>query len=431
MGTVFEIFANLLEAVIATQFYMRYFGCKEKYNKWFAACAMVALHFVTISIINNISFFTLYGEYIYSLLWIIVSIILLKGKVLEKIFVRGLYDVYFNLIVLVFYSFFDKWITYGQNGYMVFGFARVIMVLVAKAMDVIFYEFLIRYREKENVLIDNTLYAGLISMVYATSVAEKFLLSIYYNSSYDNRMHQDAMLVTIALVAIDMIVYIMCVNLSKSNIELVKERMKNAAYESRMNNVQAAKELHEKTLKIKHDMKNELLNIKMKIKEAKFEEADEYIEKTLNVKLASAHIIFTENMLVDAVINKCIEKCKEKNISIKTVIESSIGNIAEMDMAILLSNLLDNAIEAAEKTDEKKIEFNMHNDKDYLCVLINNSHNGSIVESEVGMSTTKSDKLFHGYGLSNVKDIVKKYNGNYYTDAQKSIFVTSIGLQIE
>ncbi|MGN0514863.1 MAG: sensor histidine kinase [Lachnospiraceae bacterium] len=360
--------------------------------------------------------------------WLVAAVMLLNGSFFEKLFVCLLYDIYFDALVLVLYSFFAKWMEYDANGYMVFGFARVAMVLSAKLLDIVFFELLIRFKQKDHWLVTKSVYIGLNAMVLATSIAERFLISIYYNATYNSIMKRDAMIVTIALVVIDIIVYIMCINLTRSNIDLIKERMKNAAYENKLQDIKATRELHEKTIKIRHDMKNELLKIKIKLEEEKIEEAKDYLEKILNVKLSKEHKIYTDNVLVDAIINKCIENCKNSGIEIKINVNGSIGNIDEMELAILLSNLLDNAVEAAVKTNDKWIEFTMCRNKDYLCIYIKNSYSGNVKKGDSGLLTTKQDKENHGYGLSNVRDIVKKHSGNYHYEMGETCFETKINL---
>jgi sensor histidine kinase YesM len=370
----------------------------------------------------------LYGGYINLAVLLVLSVILLNGGFFEKLFVCLIYDTYSDAIILILYSFFTKWIALDTGGNMHFGFVRIAMVLSAKFLDVIFFELLIRYKRKGGWIIDDSLYIGLSTIVLATSIAENFLVGIYYNALYNNLMKRDTMIVTVALVVIDVIAYIMCVKLSRSKMALIKEQMKTAAFESKMQDIKAAKELHEKTVKIRHDMKNELLNVKIKIEQGKFEEAKDYLEQILNVKLSKEHKIYTDNILVDTVVNKCIENCRSNGIDFKINIKSGIGNINEMELAILLSNLLDNAVEAAEKASEKWIEFSMYRNKDYLCINIKNSYVGNIIEKSSGLLTTKPDKENHGYGLSNVKDIVKKYNGNYNYDMGGKCFETVVNL---
>lgn len=428
MGNVFEVFANFLEAVIVTQFYMRHLGCRERYNKWLVAALTAAMHFTAVNVINRISYLNIYGDSFLYFLWFAVTVCLFRGKVLEKLFLIGMRTVFITTIILVLYSFFHRWMVYDADGYMVFNTARVIMVLFVKCSELLFYELLIRIKRSEKLPIAGRLYVGLNAMVWTASIAARFLIELYYDAAYGDNMQRKVIIVTAAMLVADVVVYAMCVSLMNGSAELVKEKMKSAAYENRMKEVNAAIELHRQTMKIRHDMKNELLKVRIKLEERKINEAEEYLEEILNVRLAETHIVFTENVLVDAVINRCLEMCRDKGIFMETAIRGGTGSIGEMDLAILLSNLLDNAMEAAEKTEEKRIEIRMDNRKEYLCIAVTNSFPGEIVKSGSELTTTKQERELHGYGLSNVKDIVQKYSGSYQCDIRKEEFVTYINL---
>ena len=104
-----------------------------------------------------------------------------------------------------------------------------------------------------------------------------------------------------------------------------------------------------------------------------------------------------------------------------------------MDMVIILGNLLDNAIEACEKTENKKeikleIKYILNN----LFITIENTYNGNLNDAERGgehtelPKTTKGDFINHGVGLRNVNDIVNKYNGEMSWTAKDNVFRVEI-----
>ena len=275
MGNVFEVFANFLEAVIVTQFYMRCLGWKERYDKRFVAVIMAAVHFTAVNVVNRISYLNVYGDFFLYFLWFVVILCLFRGKALEKLFLIGMRAVAITTIILVLYSFFYRWMTYDANGYMVFNKVRVIMVLFVKCSELLFYELLIRIKRSEKFPIADRLYVGLNAMVWTVSIASHSLMELYYDSVYSGSMQRKALIIMIAMLTANVVVYAMCVSLMNSSAELVKEKMKSAAYESRMKEVNAAIELHRQTMKIRHDMKNELLKVRIKLEERKISEAEE------------------------------------------------------------------------------------------------------------------------------------------------------------
>lgn len=104
---------------------------------------------------------------------------------------------------------------------------------------------------------------------------------------------------------------------------------------------------------------------------------------------------------------------------------------SSMDLVIFLSNLLDNAIEACERMEEKekaKIILKMQYQMSNLVVLIKNTYDGHLDgktsnEKEYAMlPTSKADKGAHGIGMKNVMDIVEKYNGTIHWKAEQGWF---------
>ncbi|MGN0160034.1 MAG: sensor histidine kinase [Lachnospiraceae bacterium] len=430
ISNVFELIANLIEGIIETQFFIRYLGYKSEKHKGITIGIMVGSYFAAVSFCNYLTYMSKYASFFTMGTWFILITILLKGRISEKLFLVGLHKIFICTISIMLFSLFDRWITYDSNGYMVFGAVRIILVIIAKLSEFLLLELVLHFRIKESGLVSNKIYTGLNGIILATLVSQEYLLDIIYQEAYTNQLANEAKVVVVTVLIIDVIVYVLCMNLTNSNADLLRERMKNAAFESKLKDIRLAKELHQQTMKIHHDMKNELLNIRLKLREGRIKEAEDYLEETLNVKLAKSNLVFTENFLVDSVINRCIEKCKDRGIVIENIIECSIDSMEEMDMAVLLSNLLDNAIEAAEQSEEKYVYLKISRMKNYLHIHVKNSCNGKVLKGEMGLQTTKKDKVFHGYGLLNVQDIVKKYNGEYEGNLNGREYVTNIALYL-
>ena len=82
-----------------------------------------------------------------------------------------------------------------------------------------------------------------------------------------------------------------------------------------------------------------------------------------------------------------------------------------IDTGILFGNLLDNAIEAAQETDSRRITVDVNQKGHYLSVLVTNSIKTSVLKTNAELQTSKTDKLLHGIGVKSVKALVEKYDG--------------------
>lgn len=77
------------------------------------------------------------------------------------------------------------------------------------------------------------------------------------------------------------------------------------------------------------------------------------------------------------------------------------------DLTKLLGVFLDNAIDAALKSDEKEIEVELKDKDDCLLVIISNTYDKNIDINKVGKSGFTTKGAGHGFGLSIVKDIAR------------------------
>lgn len=87
--------------------------------------------------------------------------------------------------------------------------------------------------------------------------------------------------------------------------------------------------------------------------------------------------------------------------------------IDSIDLTVLLSNLIDNAIEGCKKCTQKpsiQIQACIKNDR-FIFIIRNTSSPVHIVQNEI--ESTKSDPHLHGFGLPNIKAILNKYHGEY------------------
>ena len=82
------------------------------------------------------------------------------------------------------------------------------------------------------------------------------------------------------------------------------------------------------------------------------------------------------------------------------------------DLNVVLGNLLDNAIDAAVQTDEKRLRVEIKLDRGILFINMRNSCRETVSGHFRRLETTKADAANHGIGIGNVRRIVEKYHGD-------------------
>ncbi len=155
----------------------------------------------------------------------------------------------------------------------------------------------------------------------------------------------------------------------------------------------------EEIKKINHDIKNNLQVVSTIKKES---DRNNYINKIVEELDDNKIINYSNNEILNIVLNLKENEAKEKNLKIKYKIENDLDFIKECDLSNLLTNILDNAIESS----SGNISLMIYKKLDYYVIKEINSCNKKV---DITTSTKGNN---HGYGLKIIREIVKKYNGD-------------------
>lgn len=173
----------------------------------------------------------------------------------------------------------------------------------------------------------------------------------------------------------------------------------------------------------RHDVRNQLDMIYELLKHESKSCINEYAER-LERNLDSSVYSRTGNIELDSILNLKLSQAKQKGIQISC--ESDIPcdlQLNASDLMVILGNLLDNSITAAEKVKENPfIKVEVSYSKGMLFISIENTYCGKIIEINGHFLTTKNNKEHHGYGLSNVKKVLEAYHGMAEFEYTKNIF---------
>lgn len=118
---------------------------------------------------------------------------------------------------------------------------------------------------------------------------------------------------------------------------------------------------------------------------------------------------------------------KDKGISLDIKIDNvSLDFIEPIDVTTIFGNLLDNAIEAAEKVEgDRYIYIKIGSRHQMIVIRIENSCN--IVRWKNDMPISKKGKN-GGIGLLNVKSSIEKYDGNLNLKQENQRFIAELFL---
>jgi len=182
-----------------------------------------------------------------------------------------------------------------------------------------------------------------------------------------------------------------------------------------------------------HDIKRHLLSIKDYASDSDCESINKYIENLYDEYQIKYLKKYSDNKLINAIVNRYMMACKELGITFYCDVRNiDFSFISEVNLTSILDNLLENAIEASRNSKEKSIELTIKETNENFVVfnLINScSNKPQRVNGE--LRTTKSNKDIHGFGIKVIKRIARDYDGtvDYSFDADSMIFSFSVILK--
>ncbi len=210
-------------------------------------------------------------------------------------------------------------------------------------------------------------------------------------------------------------------------MEMLKTQLQ--AYANQLNVVLRGEE---KIKALRHDIKHHLSELMLLANKHDVAEIQKYIDEMNSFLKNPNEIVSSGNLEIDSVLNFMLQKAEKelKTVDIKVMLPEKVRH--SFDINVMLGNLLENAIKAADKTENKYLSVHIKLKRGILKVKIENSFESSYIlrkeqnRKDTILKTTKPFTKQHGIGLKNVKKIVEKYNGTMAVTAQKGIFCVNL-----
>ena len=177
--------------------------------------------------------------------------------------------------------------------------------------------------------------------------------------------------------------------------------------------------------KISHDIKNNL-EIMSKLKDEKERIS---IAEDINDSLDKYSLIkYSSQDLLNVILNIKVKAAREKNLNIEIDVKTNLSFMDSIDVSNLITNILDNAINGAENSEDKNITFIIKKKMNYIIVECSNNYSGEVKFNRKNelISSKNGD---HGYGTKIIKNVVNKYNGILNYEINDNKFIITIMFQ--
>ena len=178
-----------------------------------------------------------------------------------------------------------------------------------------------------------------------------------------------------------------------------------------------------------HDIKHKMFSIKDHL-ENNTEKAIEIVNNLCNLFEDREIKEYTQIKDVDALLNAKLHYARINGVDVKYNIKiSQQVKIDSMDICIVIGNILDNAIENSSTNNKGKniVILEINTVQNYFAIKSQNTTANCKVKENV---STKIDCYnMHGYGLSKIKEISEKYDGDMEFKIEKGLFRINVILK--
>ena len=396
------------------------------------ALMLLSEHFISISIIVIFPHALLYRigirAVIFSVISVLYSICVFKNKISQRIKIPLMTNLIFFISCVLLYLFAvfivnsDVDSLFRRNG----EYRIIFSLCVHFAAGFFIY---ISAKRKSNIKNPKNIIAH-ISVFVVSFIIILFLFGTASNPyiEYWLRYYIEAIIFT--LIVVNVAVILLIEKISKNNALKIQNKIMQSEKEMYKAQIEQSNRYIREIAKIKHDMKNQIFCISELIGNGNIDEAKKLCDNIGNELEQASFIFNTSNPYLNSILNVIYKRSKENNIDIKTVIKSSLEDIDGTNLISLVGNLCDNAIESLQKIkDNRLLSISVSEKGGYYLITVKNRIEESVLKNNAELHSSKSDNVYHGYGLKSVESIVKKYDGILNINEDVDMFIVSVMLR--
>lgn len=179
---------------------------------------------------------------------------------------------------------------------------------------------------------------------------------------------------------------------------------------------------------LRHDLRNHLTVVQGLLEKGDAQRAIGYLEQIAASPALRGVRRFCENEAANVVLAAKAEVMERAGIAADFAVSLPKElPVADTDLAALLGNALDNAIEGVEGAAEKRIALRCRVDKGLFMLRVENPVGAAI---HPDLATTKADKSAHGFGIPGMREIAERYHGTLEAEGKDGRFILLVCLVI-
>ena len=161
---------------------------------------------------------------------------------------------------------------------------------------------------------------------------------------------------------------------------------------------------------LRHDLRNHLTALRGLVEAGEGGKALHYIDQLADSPALRGGKRLCENDAANAVLSAKAEAMGQSGLTADFAVSLPKElPLADADLCALLGNALDNAMEAAERAEDKDVLLRCRTEKGLFMLRVENAYAGNPAPD---LATTKADKASHGFGLAGMREIAERLGGS-------------------
>ena len=232
---------------------------------------------------------------------------------------------------------------------------------------------------------------------------------------HSNRANIQSAVTAVILLGVNVLVFYIYIKLAD---DLQLRRM-TSVYEQQLDLCERHQQERELSIlqlrDVRHNMKNNLVSILAYAENGDNEKIIGFVNEIMEEGgIKTSTVTNSGNIVIDSLIGYWYVEAKKVGIDFSVNLNIPMEMpFRGADICLILGNLLENAVEAAQKAEGKKyIRLHMKYDKNNLLLFVENNYKGVLIKTkDKRLKSTKTDAGNHGVGLSSVYRIAAKYHG--------------------
>lgn len=363
-----------------------------------------------------------YGAFAYSF----GACILFQGNYLSFLFVAVVYLTGLNLVEGSILRMIESVVDWSVSAHLQAGFSamRIYLIILFKLVDSLIMLIVLFLLKRA------TLQLGQVRIALAGAILGFVSATYWLSTNIATDFKADLLQIILALA----FVFIICSAYFYYRLRQIQQEQKNIALQNKLleKNYQVAKESYESNARLYHDMENHFSMIQSYLANGKVEDAREYLDRISKDRAAYSVERFTGIEAIDYILSQKAELARQQNVEVSIHAEYPKNcKIDPVDLCTILTNLLDNAVEACVKLPEtsiKKLVVTIRRINQFIIIQIANSCMEEPIINRGIFITSKTEKRHHGWGMKNVKLAVEKYYGTMEFEYSKNMFTICVML---